>query len=158
MERLIVDTVAAGGEEIEREEGEESQLRTNRKAKGRKGQRPPTAHQTKDGRKGQRPPTAHQTKEGRRPLAERQGERQQEERWQEVSAAFNLTFPVTDSSAALVSGIGLYDFSELYGLDWALLTGLCRFLCMSFPPSSLLHPRLRSDVQRGLYLDGTSRR
>jgi len=35
----------------------------------------------------------------------------------------------------------------MYGLDWNLLTGSMRFLCSPFPPSTLLHKRLRSLVQ-----------
>jgi len=37
-----------------------------------------------------------------------------------------------------VSGLGLFDFSDLYGLDWVLLTGDMHFLCLSYPTSILL--------------------
>ena len=41
-----------------------------------------------------------------------------------------------------MSPSGLYEFLDLYGLDWALLTGECCFLCMSFPTSVLMDFRL----------------
>ena len=52
-----------------------------------------------------------------------------------------------DSVSGSVSGIGLYEFSDLYGLDWVLLHSTCRFLSMSFPPLVLLNSHLRRLVQ-----------
>ena len=46
-----------------------------------------------------------------------------------------------------VSRYGSLDFAIEYGLDWDLLVTDCRFLCLSFPPSSLLNDRLRPLVQ-----------
>jgi len=51
---------------------------------------------------------------------------------------FGLAFQ-TDSAPV---AFGLYGFLDLYGLDWLLLTGDLRFLCMSFPPHVLLNERL----------------
>jgi len=41
-----------------------------------------------------------------------------------------------------VSQFGLYEFLDLYRLDWALLSGDLCFLCTSFPPHVLLNERL----------------
>src|SRR5258706_11871586 len=51
------------------------------------------------------------------------------------------------SSARPVCTFGLFSFFDVYGLDWVLLSGTCRFLCMSLPPVSILNSRLRPLVQ-----------
>ena len=51
------------------------------------------------------------------------------------------------ASASPVSRFGLYDFSELYDLDWTLFATTCCFLCLSFPPSILLNRHLVRLVQ-----------
>jgi len=58
---------------------------------------------------------------------------------------FLLSFSQTDSVS--VSGLGVFNFSDLYRLDWALLTGDMCFLCMSYPPSILLDCLLHPLVQ-----------
>ena len=58
------------------------------------------------------------------------------------SSLASLASAIGGSSFLLDNLSGLYDFLELYGLDWTLLTGMCRFLCLSFPASTLLDLRL----------------
>src|SRR5258706_25176 len=67
--------------------------------------------------------------------------------WQEVSATFGLCFGMDSASASPVSRFGLYDFSELYDLDWTLFATTCCFLCLSFLPSILLNRCLVQLVQ-----------
>ena len=131
LENLVVDLVAAGREEVEgaEEEGEERQVRHNWKEKSRQGQGCSKGRQNRQKRQ-----------VGRRVLDETKVEGQQEEEWQKVGRSFELDFSRTD--CGLVSGLGRYEFSDLYRLDWALLTGSCRFLCMASPPSILLNPCL----------------
>ena len=127
LETLIVDIVEKGWEEVGRErQGEERQDHRNRKTKGQKG----------PSRKGRQVQGQGQ---GRRSGCESKAAGQQEEEWQEVGALFGLSF-WTDSGS--VSPSRLYEFSDSYGLDWALLIDECRFLCMSFPASVLLDSRL----------------
>ena len=126
LETLILDVVKEGWEEVERErQGEEREDRRQWKTKGQKGP-------SRKGRQVQR------QGQGRRLSCEVKAAGQQEEGWQEVGAPFGLSLQ-TDSGS--VSPF-LYDFLELYGLNWALLTGLCRFLCLSFPASVLTDSRL----------------
>ena len=125
LESLIVDIVREGWEEVGCErQGEEREGRRNRKTKGQEGP-------SRRGREVQ----GQRQGQGWRPRCQVKAARQQEEGWQEVGASLGLSFQ-TDS--APVSFSGLYEFSDLYGLDWALLSGLCRFLCLSFPPSVLM--------------------
>ena len=127
LDTLILDTVKEGWEEVRCErQGEEREDCRLRKTKGQKG---PSCQGRQVQRQGQ----------GRRLRCKVKAAGQQEEGWQEVGAPFRLSFQ-TDSVS--VSHSGLYEFSDLYSLDWALLTGLCRFLCLSFPASVLTDFRL----------------
>ena len=139
LESLLAEIVRTGWEEVERQgQGEERQDRRDRKQKGQKGQSRSVRSQ---GRQGQG------QSQGRRSRFEGKETGQQEERWEEVSSAFGLNFGTDSASACSVSLFGLYDFSELYGLDWTLLVTHCRFLCMSFHPSTLLDSRMVRLVQ-----------
>jgi hypothetical protein len=135
LNNLVLDTVEAGWEEIRecQGQGEERKVCTNRNQKSQKG-------------KGRSLRCSAQAQKGSEDLAEVKGEGQQEERWQEVSASFGLSFG-TDSTMGPVSVYGRGEFSNLYGLDFDLLRTDCRFLCLSFPPSVLLDRRLRLLVQ-----------
>src|SRR5258706_4672504 len=140
LETLLTGIVKAGWEEVGREEqegeGKERQGRHYRKEKGRQG---PSRH----GRKVQ----GKRQGQGRRTRCEVKAAGQQEEGWQEVSAAFGLCFGTDSASASPLSTFGLFLFFDVYGLDWTLFSGPCRFLCMSLPPVSLLDPCLRPLVQ-----------
>ena len=126
LESLVVKAIEAGWEELEgQRQGEEGQDRANRKTKGQKSRSRIQRHQSEG--------------QGQRTRCEVKAAGQQEERWQEVSAPFGLHF-WTDSVP--VSRLGLFEFNDLYGLDWALLSAECRFLCMSLPPYVLLDDRL----------------
>ena len=127
LETLVVDIVKTGWEEVGRQgQGEERKGRRDWKTKGQKG----------PSRKGRQVQGQGQ---GRRSGCEVKAAGQQEEEWQEVGALFGLSFR-TDSGS--VSPSRLYEFSDSYGLDWALLIDECRFLCVSFPTSVLLDSRL----------------
>jgi hypothetical protein len=141
FEQLILDIVEEGREESSRlqEKGQgEGQGRHNRKEKGQKSRR-------SRGRQEGQESTRGSSEKGRRNFAKSKGEGNQEERWQEVGAAFMLSFSQTDSGS--VSGLGLYTFSDMYGLDWDLLVCGMRFLCVSYPPSILLDSSLRPLIQ-----------
>ena len=127
LESLIVDIVKEGWEEVGcKGQGEERKVHCNQETKGQKG----PSHQ------------GHQVQrqgQGWRSGCEVKAAGQQEEGWQEVGAPLGLFFQ-TDSVS--VSPSGLYEFLDLYSLDWALLNGDCQFLCMSFPASVLLNSAL----------------
>ena len=132
LKQLLVDLVEAGWEEARRKEtpGKTRQGSAHRKEKGQESRSRRGRRKEIQGKERQR--------QGRRTLDEAEVEGQQEEKWQEVGAAFLLSFSQTDSVS--VSGLGLFDFSDSYGLDWALLVTDMRFLCMSYPPSILHSP------------------
>ena len=142
LESLMVEIIGQGWEEVERQgQGEEGQDRHHRKQKGQKSQKSQSRHlQTQQGQ-GQGQSQDWKT----RCRSKTAG--QQEEGWKEVSSALGLDFGTDSASACSVSLFGLYDFSELYDLDWVLLIDLCRFLCLSFPPSTLLNSRMVRLVQ-----------
>ena len=120
LETLIVDIVKKGWEEVGREgQGEERQDRRDRKTKGRKGLSC-QGREVQSKRQGQ----------GWRSGCEVKAAGQKEEEWQEVGALFGLVFQM---DSGLVSPSQLYEFLDSYGLDWALLNGDCRFLCMTYP-------------------------
>src|SRR5258706_836978 len=138
LESLLTGLVEAGWEEVGWEEKGEGEGKGchHRKTEGQEG---PSRHrcQVQGQRQGQ----------GRRLHCQVKAAGWQEEGWQEVSATFGLCFGTDSASARLVSRFGLYDFFQLYDLDWTLLASTCHFLCSSFSPSILLNPRLRSLVQ-----------
>jgi hypothetical protein len=139
LETLVNDTVQAGWEEVERQEGqgEERKDRAKRKEKGRKSQ----SRRGEIQGKGQR--------QGWRFFVEGKDEGQQEEGWQEVGATFLLSFVRTDSGFSFGFGFW-YRTVRVFGFVWFgldLLTGDMRFLCMSSPPSILLNCRLAPLVQ-----------
>jgi hypothetical protein len=140
LQRLIVDTIDFGRKEVRRQQEEERQGedRTHRREKGR---------QKGKGRQSRQKPRRVQAQgqeEQREPAAEAEAEaatrQRQEKEWQEVGATFDI---VSSSS----SGIGLFEFSDSYGLSWVTLFSTCRFLSMSFSPSILLDRRLRRLAQ-----------
>src|SRR5258706_491981 len=138
LESLLTGLVEAGWEEVGREEkGEgEGKGRYHRQTKG----------QERPNRRG-REVQGQRQGQGRRLRCQVKAAGRQEEEWQEVSATFGLCFGTDSASARSVSLFGLYDFFELYDLDWTLLASTCRFLCSSFSPSILLNPRLHRLVQ-----------
>ena len=140
VESLLIEIIGAGWAEVEREgQGEEGQDRRHRKQKGQESQSRQVRRKSEEQGKRQR--------QGRRTSCFGKAGRQQEEGWEEVSLALGLCFGTDSASACSVSLFGLYDFSELYDLDWILLSTHMRFLCMSFPPSTLLNSRLVRLVQ-----------
>ena len=111
LNALILDTVKEGWEEVEHKgQGEEREVCHHQETKGQKG---PSCQGRQVQRQGQ----------GWRFHCEVKAAGQQEEGWQEVGASLRLSFQM--DSSGLVSESGLYDFLELYGLDWALLIGDC---------------------------------
>ena len=127
LDALILDTVKEGWEEVRCQgQGEERKVHHNWKTKGQEG---PSCQGCQVQRQGQ----------GQKLCCQVKAAGQQEEGWQEVGAPFGLSLQ-TDS--VLVSPSGLYDFLKLYRLDWALLSGLCHFLCSSFPASVLMNDHL----------------
>ena len=141
LESLLTGIVKAGWEEVgrrqeEEREGEEGKGRLNWKAKGQKSR----CRQSRQGQgQGQR--------QGRRLSCEVKAAGRQEEGWQEVSAALGLCFGSDSALAGSMSTFGLSSFRTLYDLDWTSLCNTCRFLCSSFPPSTLLNERLCRLVQ-----------
>ena len=135
---LLTDIVKSGWEEVWREarQGEEEEGCHNQKQKGQKSQ----SHQGRL-RQGQG------QRQGRRLCCEVKAAGQQEEGWQEVSASFRLLFGMDSASACSVSSFRLYEFLDLYRLDWVLLVTDCRFLCLSFLPSCILNACLCGLVQ-----------
>src|SRR5258706_8207551 len=140
LETLLTGIVETGWEEVGREEqegeGEERQGRHHWKEKGRQN---PSRQGRKVQGKGQG--------QGRRTCCKVKAAGQQEEGWQEVSAAFGLCFGTDVALVRPVSTFGLFSFFDVYGLDWVLLSGTCRFLCMSLPPVSILNSCLRRLIQ-----------
>ena len=113
---LLIDVVESRWEEVRREtgQGEEEKSRHNRKQKGQKSQ----SHQGRS-RQGQG------QRQGQRLRCEVKAAGQQEEGWQEVSASFGLSFGTDSALACSVSCFRLYEFSDLYRLDWVLLVTDC---------------------------------
>jgi hypothetical protein len=127
----LLDCVKAGREEVweatREEEGEEEDVR-------QKGQNPSQSGRRRKSGSQKIHLGRHLKGERVRLQQDSEGQRS-EEGWQEVGAAFGLE---RDSK----TGLGLYDFSELYGLSWCALFSNMSFLTHAFPPCVLLHPRL----------------
>ena len=136
LETLLVDIVWEGWEEVRWQgQGEEGKDHCHHRKKGQKSQcHLGHSEECEQGQERQR--------QGWRTCPEVKGAGQQEEEWQVVGTALGLDFRTDSVSTGSVFWSGLYDFLQLYGLDWGLLMGLFRFLCMSFSPSILLHVRL----------------